>query len=298
MAIPRAAMIIIKRPRRAADGHHGGAWKIAYADFVTAMMAFFLLLWLLASTTEEQRKGISDYFSALPVGTGAGEGVLQGKVIDTVEELSAREITGVETIELIPAPGYGVTAEEPSRGRRAESAPAQPGDAHLQAAQEARDEAAFTTVEQALEKALDTRPELAANLLIERTPDGLRIQIIDQERSPMFASGSAVLAPRMEQLLKLVGGLVAGVPNTIAVAGHTDAAPFMHDGYGNWELSADRANAARRLLTASGVPEARFVRVQGLADRQPLIAQDPLAPSNRRISVLLMKGGDAAAVNG
>jgi chemotaxis protein MotB len=264
-------IIVIKRPKRGGDGHHGGAWKIAYADFVTAMMAFFLLLWLLSTTTEEQRRGISDYFNAIPTGGAGANGVLQGKVLDIADlQRPSPTPNGAMPVVLMPAPGMGRPLPQPTD----ESA--------------RREDAAFAEIERNLEAAVKASPELAGNILVERTPDGLRIQLIDQERSPMFASGSAVIVPRMEQLLRLVAAMVARVPNTIAVGGHTDAYPLARGDYSNWELSAERANAARRLLVASGVPEARVVRVLGLADRQPLLKDDPMAASNRRISILLM----------
>ena len=288
-------MIVIKRPKRVGGAHHGGAWKIAYADFVTAMMAFFLLLWLLASTTEEQREGISNFFNAIPTGGEGGNGVLQGTVIDTKDIMDARDPSGAELAVFTPAPGFGITVDDPDDGRDPEQEAA--AEREAEEAVKLQDEKAFAGVEHALKEALQKQPELGPNLVMDRTPDGLRIQIIDQERSPMFASGSAVLAPRMEQLLRLVGTLVAGMPNNVAVAGHTDANPFSRIDYGNWELSADRANAARRILANAGVPERRFVRVQGLADRQPLNSNDPLAPSNRRISVLLMSGTAPTATN-
>jgi chemotaxis protein MotB len=153
---------------------------------------------------------------------------------------------------------------------------------------ERREEADFAQIEENLEAAVQASPELSGNLIVERTPDGLRIQLIDQERSPMFASGSAIIVPRMAQLLNLVASMVGRVPNTIAVGGHTDGHPLTRGDYTNWELSADRANAARRLLVTSGVPDVRIVRMLGLADRQPLVRDDPMAASNRRISILLM----------
>jgi chemotaxis protein MotB len=276
-------VIVIKRPRRGGAGHHGGAWKIAYADFVTAMMAFFLMLWLLGATTEDQRKGISDFFSVVANSSSAAGSVLAGKGMDVAAHgLPSPMASGVSPIVLMPAPGMGHLSA-PKADAEADAPPPEG-----QGPAERREEADFAQIEESLEAAVQDSPELSGNLMVERTPDGLRIQLIDQERSPMFASGSAVIVPRMAQLLNLVASMVGRVPNTIAVGGHTDGHPLTRGDYTNWELSADRANAARRLLVANGVPEARIVRVLGLADRQPLVRDDPMAASNRRISVLLM----------
>ena len=283
-------VIVIKRPRRGGDAHHGGAWKIAYADFVTAMMAFFLMLWLLSATTEVQRKGISDFFSVISNSSGAND-VFAGKGMDMAAQgLPSPMATGVSPIVLMPAPGLGRTAAP-----KADFEALPPAEAETAGTAERREDATFAEIEGSLEAAVKASPELAGNMIVERTPDGLRIQLIDQERSPMFASGSAIIVPRMAQLLNLVASMVGRVPNTIAVGGHTDAHPLTRGDYTNWELSADRANAARRLLVARGVPEARIVRVLGLADRQPLVRDDPMAASNRRISILLMSARAAKA---
>jgi chemotaxis protein MotB len=199
--------------------------------------------------------------------------------------------TGVAPIVLMPAPGVGQSPAPKADARADTDAP--PPEA--QGTVERREEATFAQIEEDLEAAVQASPELSGNLIVERTPDGLRIQLIDQERSPMFASGSAIIVPRMAQLLNLVASMAGRVPNTIAVGGHTDAHPLTRGDYTNWELSADRANAARRLLVARGVPEARIVRVLGLADRQPLVRDDPMAASNRRISILLMSARAAKA---
>jgi chemotaxis protein MotB len=279
------AIIIIKRPRKAVADSHGGAWKIAYADFVTAMMAFFLILWLLSSTTEEQRKGISDFFNVIASSSGGSNGLLEGRVIDEADRQTATNPSGFQPVVLMPQPGTGGAGRPTTAG--ADSATPDEAEAR-ELANRAAEEAAFDRIEQQLKKALREVPDLADNLLIERTPDGLRIQLVDQEKSPMFASGSSVLASGMERLLRLVAEMVARVPNPIAVGGHTDAHPFQRGIYSNWELSADRANAARRVLIEARIPDMRIVRVLGLADRQPLIPEDPLAASNRRISILLM----------
>jgi chemotaxis protein MotB len=283
-----APTIIIKRPRKSIAAGHGGAWKIAYADFVTAMMAFFLVLWLLSSTTEEQRKGISDFFNVIASSNSGSNGLLEGRVIDEADRQTAINPSGFQPIVLMPQPGTGGAGRPLGSELERNSPDSATGEAKAGTDSREIEEANFARIEQQLKEALREVPDLADNLLIERTPDGLRIQLVDQERSPMFASGSSVLAPGMERLLRLVAEMVARVPNRIAVGGHTDAHPFQRGIYSNWELSADRANAARRVLVGAGVPDMRIVRVLGLADRQPLIPEDPQAASNRRISILLM----------
>ena len=269
--------IIIKRVKKGGHAVHGGAWKIAYADFVTAMMAFFLLMWLLGSTTEGDKKGIADYFatplklSLLNSGTGAGDAshVVKGGGQDLSRatgqvkrgELEAKR----DTVNL-----HQLKAEQ----RRAEVA-------------------RLEELQKKIEQALAADPELkkvASQILIEMTGDGLRIQIIDQEQRPMFASGNATVQPYMRDLLRAVGKLLGDVPNRLTLEGHTDALPFGggERGYSNWELSADRANASRRELVAGGLPEDQVLRVQGLAASNPFDRKDPAAPSNRRISIVVM----------
>ena len=275
--------IIIKRVKKGGHAVHGGAWKIAYADFVTAMMAFFLLMWLLGSTTEGDKKGIADYFSAplklslLSSGSGAGDSshVVKGGGQDlsrTTGQVKRGDIEAKrDTINL-----------------------------HQLKAEQIRAEVArLENLRKKVEEALAGNAELkgmASQILMEMTGDGLRIQIIDQDQRPMFASASAVVQPYMRALLRAVGGLLAEVPNRLTLEGHTDALRFGagggaggHDrGYSNWELSADRANASRRELLAGGLPEEQVLRVQGLAASNPFDRKDPTAPPNRRISIVVM----------
>ena len=273
--------IIIKRIKKGGHVAHGGAWKIAYADFVTAMMAFFLLMWLLGSTTEGDKKGIADYFSAplklslLSSGSGAGDAshVVKGGGQDlsrTTGQVKRGDIEAKrDTINL-----------------------------HQLKAEQIRAEVArLENLRKKVEEALAGNAELkgmASQILMEMTGDGLRIQIIDQDQRPMFASGSAVVQSTMRELLRAVGKLLADVPNRLTLEGHTDALPFGsgaagHErGYSNWELSADRANASRRELLAGGLPEEQVLRVQGLAASNPFDRTDATAPSNRRISIIVM----------
>jgi len=268
--------IIIKRVKKGGHGAHGGAWKIAYADFVTAMMAFFLLMWLLGSTTEGDKKGIADYFQAplkvalLSGGSGSGDSshVIKGGGTDLTRsggQVKKGDTASRSTINLA-----AVKAEQ----RIAETQ-------RLQA------------LKQHVEDVLASNPKLAAlksQIRLDMTRDGLRIQIVDDQNRPMFDSGSAVVKPYMRELLQEIGSVLAEVPNRLTLEGHTDAAPFGggERGYSNWELSSDRANASRRELLLGGLPEDRMLRVQGLASSALFDRNDPLSPANRRISIIVM----------
>ncbi len=267
--------IIVKRPRRAGHAHHGGAWKIAYADFVTAMMAFFLLMWLLGSTTEGDRKGIAHYFTApmkVAMRGGAGSG---------------------DASHVIAGGGQDLTR---STGQvRQGDIDAQKGtyNLHQLKAEAARAERVrLEALKGEIEKRIREHPgmnALGGQLKLDLTSDGLRIQIMDDGK-PMFASGSATVQPYMRDLLREIGVMLAKVPNRLTLEGHTDAQPFVGGdaGYSNWELSADRANASRRELRTAGLPEDRVLRVLGLASSQPLNLDDHTAAVNRRISIMVM----------
>ena len=268
--------IIIKRIKKASHGAHGGAWKIAYADFVTAMMAFFLLMWLLGSTTEGDKKGISDFFASplkvsLSGGSGSGDSahVLKGGGQDlsrTDGQVKRGETAGKRsTINLLA----------------------------LKADQRAAEKARLEELKQKVQDVLAANPRLASmqsQIRLDMTPEGLRIQIVDADNRPMFDSGSSIVKPYMRELLQIIGEVLADVPNRLTLEGHTDAQPFGSGerGYSNWELSSDRANASRRELLAGGLPDTRVLRVQGLASSRPLPDTDPLSPTNRRISIIVM----------
>lgn len=318
--------IIIKRIKKGAHAHHGGAWKVAYADFVTAMMAFFLLLWLLNSVTEEQLEGISNYFAPTAVShnpSGAG-GVLGGQVLG---EGALQSNTSSPSIQMtLPPPTIGAGGEDftdpeegleetetyddiPRRGDIGEEGGsdgmledlgAQGMDQGAQNSQDAQaerqQEAEFQKAAAELTQALQAVPSLQAvadSLLVDNTPEGLRIQLVDQEGLSMFPSGSSRLEPHTRELLALVAKVVADLPNKIAIAGHTDATRFADPtGYGNWELSADRALSSRRALLADGLAEDRIDRVVGKADTDPLRPDAPADPSNRRITITLLRDKD------
>ncbi len=269
--------IIVKRVKKAGHAAHGGAWKIAYADFVTAMMAFFLLMWLLGSTTEGDKKGIADYFnSPLKValsstGSGAGDAshVIKGGGQDlsrTTGQVKNGDIESTRsTINL--------------RALKAEQ----------QRAEAARLEELMHKVEDKI-AASEKLSGLKSQLRLDMTRDGLRIQIVDEENRPMFDSGSATVKPYMRELLREIGLVLTEVPNRLTLEGHTDSQKFAAGdrGYSNWELSADRANSSRRELVSGGLTEDRVLRVQGLASSTPFDRNDPASPTNRRISIIVM----------
>ena len=281
--------IIIKRVKKGGHAAHGGAWKIAYADFVTAMMAFFLLMWLLGSTSEGDKKGIADYFASplkvalLNGGTGSGDSssVVRGGGTDLTR-----------------------TGGQVKKG----DIEAKRSTINLQALKEQGKQAEAARLEDLKEKmreVLANNPRLAAmrsQIRLDMTPDGLRIQIVDEQNRAMFDSGSATVKPYMRELLYEIAQVLAEVPNRLTLEGHTDAQPFSagERGYSNWELSSDRANASRRELLAGGLPDSRMLRVQGLASSSLYDRADPLSPTNRRISIIVMnkKAEEAAAKDG
>ncbi|MBT5308249.1 MAG: OmpA family protein, partial [Rhodospirillaceae bacterium] len=275
--------IIIKKVYKSGGGHGGGAWKIAYADFVTAMMAFFLLLWLLNSVTQEQLEGISDYFAPASISattSGAG-GVLGGKTIG--EEGAMEQAASVPSAVVdLPPPKSGATDLEDSVQ----------GDASAEALEELQK--AQEEEQKVLNEAIQSVPvlkEMAESLIVENTPEGLKIQLVDQEGLAMFPSGSSNMHDHTRSLLELVATVIAQMPQQVSVSGHTDSVKFSsQNGYSNWELSADRANNARRVLGELGVPEDKFARVVGRAATEPLLPDDPTHARNRRLSIIMLRG--------
>ena len=338
-------VIVVRRQEVVEAGHGGGAWKVAYADFVTAMMAFFLLMWLLNATTEAQRTGLADYFTAsnalsrnssgsgqpfgghTPFDNGAMvsdrgmEAVIPGKATqaadgsavlvaspsadrDTTEPgggeadaAGAKASSGGQAAvaSLAPVKSDYLAQAASGSAEKADAAALDPDHqttAALRAELAQREAATFQQAAQAIRDAVAADPglaELARQLTIDMTPEGLRIQLLDAERQPMFDTGSAAITDRAQSLLRKVAPVVAKLSQDITVSGHTDAAPYKGGDKTNWELSSERANATRRLLAESGLAERRFRSVTGNADRDPLLPADPFAAANRRIAIVVLR---------
>ncbi|MES1998701.1 MAG: flagellar motor protein MotB [Pseudomonadota bacterium] len=268
--------IIVKRIKKSGGGHHGGAWKIAYADFVTAMMAFFLLMWLLGSTTKGELQGIAEYFQtplkvAMSGGSGSGDSssVIKGGGKDLTKQV-----------------GQINKANNPAQKKTYDLKAAQADMERIEASR-------LKALKGRIEAAIDANPTLKQfkkQLLLDITTEGLRIQIVDEKNRPMFALSKATLEPYTKEILHDIGHTLNDVPNKISLSGHTDASPYSGGGagYSNWELSADRANASRRELIAGGMDEGKILRVVGLASAVPIDKNDPFNPINRRISIIVM----------
>ncbi|HEX5373263.1 MAG TPA: flagellar motor protein MotB [Aquabacterium sp.] len=271
--------IIIKRIKKGGHAAHGGAWKIAYADFVTAMMAFFLLMWLLGSTTEGDKKGIADYFNsplkvAMFGGSGSGDSssVVKGGGKDLTQTSGQVKEGEVDAKKR----SYNLQALKAMREQQAQ-------------AEAERLKALKKKVEEVI--ANDLRlAQYQSQLRLDLTAEGLRIQIVDDQNRPMFDSGDAYVKGYMQDLLRAIGVVLKEVPNKLTIEGHTDAKAFSSGdrGYSNWELSADRANASRRELIAGGLPGDKVLRVQGLAASMLYDRENPESPLNRRISIIVM----------
>lgn len=284
MANEELRPIIVKRIKKVAGGHHGGAWKIAYADFVTAMMAFFLLMWLLGSDAKGNLQGIAEYFKtplkvAMAGGDGSGDSssILKGGGKD----LSLREGQNRKGEVDSPKKSYNLQAAEAALAKA--------------------DAERLKVLKDKIEAAIDSSPSLKQyrkQLLLDITTEGLRIQMVDEQNRPMFASAKADLQPYTREILHEIGRTLNDVPNRISLSGHTDAAPYGsgEKGYSNWELSADRANASRRELIYGGMDETKVLRVVGLSSSVLFDKNDPLNPINRRISIIVMnKKADQSA---
>lgn len=269
--------IVIKKIKKGGHGAHGGAWKIAYADFVTAMMAFFLLMWLLGSTAKGDLEGIAEYFKtplkvAMQGGSGSGDAssVIKGGGTDISRKAGqvkkgAPEPVKKKTINLEAA------------------------KAELKKQEAVKLEA----LKERLEKTIDSNPllkQFKKQLMLDITKEGLRIQIVDEQNRPMFDSGGAHLKPYTQVILREIGKVLNEVDNRISLSGHTDAVAYTggEKGYSNWELSADRANASRRELVAGGMAEGKMLRVVGLSSAVPFDIEHPDSPINRRISIIVM----------
>lgn len=343
--------IIIRREEVIEGGHHGGAWKVAYADFVTAMMAFFLLMWLINATSEDQRRGIAAYFSpmakvengfsgtgmipggASPVADAAqlvDQGPAQIAILAAHGDASRTDNDGDPDTGAADAPQPGPTGTAPplslpdakrpqpplpSQGAIAAAThgvpPAsRPQDGASQdgasqdgagggiAARAMVEDKALRGAAMQLREAVARDPALAAvagQMAIDVTPEGLRIQIMDAEHRPMFDNGSMVPTAQARALLRVAARFIIGLPEAVSIGGHTDASPYHSGQLSNWSLSAERADAARDVLAASGLPDARLSNVTGYADRKLLLPSDPLSPVNRRIVLTLLRNSPQPA---
>jgi chemotaxis protein MotB len=285
--------IVIKRIKKGDHGHHGGAWKVAYADFVTAMMAFFLLMWLINTTTPEQKRGIADYFAPQSIAqtlSGSG-GVLGGKVMG---QESARAGGAVSVFQNNSPPSKANNSHSAqngsSQGGTTNSTAQNQDDANTASSMQDGD---FAHAAEAIHQSIKDNPDVAAlsqQVVMDQTPEGLRIQLVDQDGRPMFQQGTSVPMPYTRKLLEIVAKVVNRLPNRISISGHTEAKAFTApNGSTNWELSSARANAGRAILAASGLDGDRIYEVAGKAGSEPLLPEDPNASANRRLSIVLLR---------
>ena len=271
--------IVVKKIKKGGHGHHGGAWKVAYADFVTAMMAFFLLMWLIVTAGKSQLAGVADYFKtplvvAMEGGSSSGDrtSVIQGGGTDVTH--TEGQVSHAQTHSHTVIANRAAQQKELVR---------------------------LADLKGNLENSIAKNNFLSQfkdQLMIDVTDQGLRLQIVDKKNRPMFADGSPELEPYAKELLHRIGNVLDLVPNKISITGHTDATPYPDNttGYSNWELSADRANACRRALLAGGLPPGRILRVAGLGSAVPLLPAHPEDAANRRISIILFTDQASRAI--
>ncbi len=293
----KPAIVIVKRYKRGAEGHHGGAWKVAYADFVTAMMAFFLVMWLVTAVSRDQRAAIFDYFknpsmepgkSARPAPGMSGPGGASTSPINMHGGLDAPRV--LQSL----APGIGAPVAPPlpnatqPQSQPKEEDPLAGARKAVQAAERRQLESLMDELKKAIDESQALEP-FKDQLLLDITPEGLRIQIVDKQNRPMFDIGSTRLKPYTAAILTELARYLNRVPNRLSLTGHTDATPYA-DGSGrtNWDLSADRANAARRALEAAGLASDKTARVVGLSSAVLFDKDNPRDPVNRRISIIVM----------
>jgi chemotaxis protein MotB len=288
--------VIIKRVKKGGHGgHHGGAWKVAYADFVTAMMAFFLLMWLINTTTPEQKRGIADYFapqSIAQTSSGSG-GVLGGKVMgeDSAHAGGAQSVMQKQSPPAPASATKGLASGTTQSGANADSS----SNMDTNLAQDSD----FAHAAEAIRQAMQNNPDIANlshQVILENTPQGLRIQLVDQDGRPMFQQGSTEPMPYTKKLLSAIGGIVSALPNRVSISGHTAGNDANATG-GSWELSAARANQARAMLQTGGLSSDRIYEVAGKAGSEPLLPEDPNASANRRLSILLMREAPPVPAN-
>ena len=284
MAVGEAPIIIKKVKKGHGHGHHGGAWKVAYADFVTAMMAFFLLMWLINTTSPEQKRGIADYFAPASVSetTSGSGGILGGTALG---EDGAKQSGSMSVIE-------DMSPETPSP-EDASSSSAKTAEDAMKEAQAKREAAAFASAAESLRQALQDMPEIteqSKNIIVEETKEGLNISLVDQDGRAMFPDGAREPYERTRRILATIAPILRRLPNRIAVSGHTSAQnPGTRPGWTAWDLSAARAGAVREILAASGIPDHRFASISGKGDTEPMFPDNPYLAANRRVTITLLR---------
>jgi len=291
--------VIVKRIKKGGhDAHHGGAWKVAYADFVTAMMAFFLLMWLINTTTPEQKRGIADYFAAQSISqTSSGSGgVLAGKVIGQDGARSGGVVSVYDkNTPSSPSDPTRSREQQNKRGGTTDAEGTSPAsqvqsDDHLEQALPSSQDGQFTSAAESIRQALQSMPdiaELSRQVIMDQTPEGMRIQLVDQDGRPMFKPGTAEPMPYTRELLQQISKIVDRLPNRISISGHTEGGDS--ETGSAWVLSAARADAARQIITGAGVSADRIFEIAGKADSEPLLPEDPGASANRRVSIVLLR---------
>ena len=288
----RDVPIIIKKVKKVSGGgHHGGAWKVAYADFVTAMMAFFLLMWLINTTSPEQKRGVADYFAPANVSqsTSGSGGILGGQALGADGDKNEGTMSFIEQMAPKPPDVQDKDGNSTDAGKNVTTGA--PTDSETDA--QKQEQASFQSAAESLRQALQDMPELAElskNILVDQTPEGLRIQLIDQEGRSMFNENSTTPNDRAKVLLRAVAKVVNNLPNRITITGHTSGvAGQSGQDPRDWALSNGRADAARAVLQASGVDEDRIAGVGGKAAKEPLYPDDPSLAGNRRIAIVLLR---------
>ena len=290
MAVNSEQPILIKKVKKVSGGgHHGGAWKVAYADFVTAMMAFFLLMWLLNTTSPEQKQGIADYFAPASISsTTSGSGGILGGT--SLGDDGAKADGKMSVIQQMAPEAPDQTNKEGQSTTTASLDSA--SEQALREALAKKEQDAFASAAQSLRQSLQDMPELAElskQILIDQTPEGLRIQLVDQEGRSMFQENSKVPNDRARILLRAVAKIINQLPNRVTISGHTSANAYGKKQDGDWALSAGRADASRQILRGAGVDDDRIYQVSGKANSEPLYADDPTLAGNRRISIVLLR---------
>lgn len=279
--------IIVKKVIEAGHGgHHGGAWKVAYADFVTAMMAFFLLMWLLGATTEKQRKGVADYFAPTILNTKSlgvgGSGLLGGQSVTSDQKTGPND--GNSRMPTIVSKAEGAGGAQMGTGKK--------GSLRSPDSIAAEDRKNFAKLKEKVERQLRERKSLAAlakHIRFTMTPNGMRIDLVDDANYSMFALGTTTLEKDASALIGMVAEGIRPTANPIMIRGHTDSLPYGDPrAMNNWMLGTARAEATRRRLAQGGIPEQRFYRIEGVADREPMITADPMDPRNRRVAITLL----------